>query len=764
MDRVIVYTGPLPQSTDILNTNKFGMQAMAWGMQAILGTNTYIDGLACTPASPTPNLTVTVGTGSIYSEDEVDATAYSDLGTDTSSLYKQGINATPQTLTITPPTTSGYSQVFLVEAILQDVDSGATVLNYFNASNPSQPLSGPANAGSSQYTIRQCKCTIALKAGVAAPTGSQTTPSPDAGYVGLYAITVVNGQTQITSPNIVALTTAPFIATKLPMVPAGVQSGQWLYGVDGSIGGNIATAASTATTSAVLTFAAGLPAWMAVGLKVYDQSTPTAITGGQTVSSFNAAAGTVTLSGNVNATVASGDTIAFSNDLFSATLFPIPASLVPGMSVRLKLNSGNVGASTLNINGLGAVAVHRAGGASLSSGDLVANMIAEFVYDGSYWQIQNYLGTTSGATTNNYTTSNLPYALDTSTSSNTITVSPTPALPSSISAGQVLIVKLANPITGATTIGITGVSGSPFPVVSFTGQPLSYGSGRSGEMLWLLYDGANFQIINPPQPLQNNLTIYVNSSIGSDSYDGSQPTVSGTKGPLQHIQTAVNKAFTYPPAAGFSITIQCADGTYAESVYTPTIPGPAIIINGNAGSPSNVLVTGANNAHTLVVGGPNTMTVQNLKASTGTGLGPPCCFVAEGSGATMVTNNTVNGFCAYSVHEAYGPCFMTIGNHTYAGSATYAMNAAFSGFIGCGQSAVYTISGGITMSAWVNAIAGGSVEVPTAPYVPGFVNPGSVTGSRYQATLNGTILSQGQGANFFPGTTAGTTGTGGQYN
>jgi hypothetical protein len=391
-------------------------------------------------------------------------------------------------------------------------------------------------------------------------------------------------------------------------------------------------------------------------------------------------------------------------------------------------------------------------------------MIAEFVYDGSYWQIQNYLGTTSGATTNNYNSTNLPYALDTSTSSNTITVSPTPALPSSVSAGQALIVKLANPITGATTIGITGVSGSPFPVISFTGQPLGFGAASAGEMLWMLFDGANFQIINPPQPLQANLTIYVNSSIGSDSYDGSQPTVSGTKGPLQHIQTAVNKAFNYPPAPAFSVTIQCADGTYNESVYTPTSPGPSIIVNGHAGAPSNVVVQGPNNIHVFAVGGPNTMTVQNLKVITGTGLGPPCCFVAQGSGATMYTNNTINGFCAYAVHEAYGPCFVVINNHTYAGNATYAMNAAFSGFVGLGQNAVYSIPGSISVSAWANAIAGGSIEVPTSPYTPSFVSPGNVTGSKYQATLNGTILSQGQGPNFFPGTTAGTTGTGGQYN
>jgi hypothetical protein len=40
---------------------------------------------------------------------------------------------------------------------------------------------------------------------------------------------------------------------------------------------------------------------------------------------------------------------------------------------------------------------------------------------------------------------------------------------------------------------------------------------------------------------------------------------------------------------------------------------------------------------------------------------------------------------------------------------------------------------------------------------------GTVAGKRYSATLNGTINTQGGGANFFPGDVAGTMATGGQY-
>lgn len=75
-----------------------------------------------------------------------------------------------------------------------------------------------------------------------------------------------------------------------------------------TIGGPaIATTASTTTASAVLTFAS-VPSWVTAGMTVADLTTPSAITT-QTVLSKTAT--TVTLSGNVSATVNSGDSIVF---------------------------------------------------------------------------------------------------------------------------------------------------------------------------------------------------------------------------------------------------------------------------------------------------------------------------------------------------------------------------------------------------------------------------------------------------------------------
>jgi hypothetical protein len=625
VDRVMVYTGELPETSDILNTNKFAMFGLGYSMRAVLGTNIIVDGLACTPTSPTPDLNVTIGVGSIYAVTQVDASAYSDLGADTSSIVKQGLFPTATQLgPISPPGTAGQSQVFLVQAIYNDVDTGATVEPYYNASNPSSPFSGPANAGTSNFTVRQGKCVVALKAGVAATTGSQVTPAPDAGYTGLFAITVANGATQITSGNIVQLTTAPILQAKLPDIPAGVQKGTWQYALDSSAGGSaVATTATTSTSSAVLTFAS-VPAYIATGMKVANLTTPASITGGQTVLSKTGT--TVTMSANANATVNSGDSIAFSgNALVASIAFPTPAALTTGMEVHIQSSGTISGSSTFNLNGLGAVAIHRANGSNTAAGDITANEIVSFIYDGAAWQIENFTGGAGGGVSG---TSGVPYGSDTSTSSNTITVTPSPTI-SSLAAGQPLLVKLANPITGAVTINVAGQTAST--LVSYTGQALAYGAAGAGEILLMNYDGTRWQLLNAPLPLQNNTTIYVNVSTGSDSLDGSQPTVSGTKGPLQHIAFALAKASAYGPSQ-FTITIQIADGTYNESVVGSLPPSSAIVFNGNAGNPSNVVVNGAINTNAFSVGGPNVWTVQNLKVTTS---GSNCAAFAANSGATM---------------------------------------------------------------------------------------------------------------------------------
>jgi hypothetical protein len=245
MDRLIIQPGAVPLDTDLLNAQRWAMIQTGYLAQAMLGTGTIVDGLALNPTAPA-SLTVTVGPGAIYQLATIDANDFGSLSADNASpLVKVGINAVGSTsFTLTAPSSSGQSINYLIEASLQESDSVPLVLPYFNPSNPAQPYSGPNNTGATVNTQRVQRVQLQLKAGAAANTGSQTTPSVDNGWVGLYVITVNFGQSQITSGNLTGakLATAPFIPAKLGpgMLPGFSNSGS--FGPSGTLG-------STGTTN-----------------------------------------------------------------------------------------------------------------------------------------------------------------------------------------------------------------------------------------------------------------------------------------------------------------------------------------------------------------------------------------------------------------------------------------------------------------------------------------------------------------------------------
>ncbi len=222
MDRSIVYPGSIPLDTDILNLQQRTMAAIGALVQSSFGTSTFADGLACTQTT-VPSLSVTVAQGWLGSLTTLEPNAYGSISADAvTPLMKMGINLSATQLgPMSAPGTAGQSVVYLVQASFSEADTSAVVLPYYNASNPAVPYSGPANAGTSQNTKRAQTVTLQLKQGTATTTGSQTTPAPDSGFTGLYAITIANGATTVVNANIATLPTSPFIQWKLPNLTPG---------------------------------------------------------------------------------------------------------------------------------------------------------------------------------------------------------------------------------------------------------------------------------------------------------------------------------------------------------------------------------------------------------------------------------------------------------------------------------------------------------------------------------------------------------------
>lgn len=413
MDRQIVYTGAIPEDTDLLLTNKNTMVALGFLMQAVLGTSLTVDGLACTPTGPA-SLNVNVGPGAIHSLQNIDGTAYGSVAADTANqIMKQGINPASLTLSCPAPATTGQSINYLIQAAYQDVDGGDEVLPYYNASNPATPYNGPNNTGVSQHTVRKGSCVINVKAGVAAATGTQTTPAPDAGYTGLYTITVANGQSTITSGNIQQLSTAPFIATKLPAMLSAIQSGAVSYAADSS-----------------------------------------------------GVANTITI-----------------------TLNPIPAALTPGMRVNVKVANSVTGATVMNVNGLGNVAVKTTNNADLPANAMVANGIYGLIYDGNHWQLQNAAQTTG----NGYY-----YGGTTSGSANAQTLSSLTPTGFALSQGNTIAFTAGFTNTGAATFNANSTGATAVKIDTGSGlAALTGGEIVAGNAYVLYFDGTQYVLIDP---------------------------------------------------------------------------------------------------------------------------------------------------------------------------------------------------------------------------------------------------------------------------
>lgn len=425
MDRQQVFIGQIPQDTDLLLSNKNAYIGLAKLAAALLGTNTLLNAFTCVPTSPA-SMSVNVTPGEIYSLQNIDNTAYGSLAADTShSIVKQGISLNNTTLALTAPGTSGNSWNILIEVGFSETDGGSTVLPYYNASSPSSPWSGPNNTGQSNNTIRFNGVTIQAKTGVQAPTGTQVTPSPDTGFVGAFVVTVANGQSTITSGNISTYTGAPFITETLTQKISQATA-------DGR----------------------------------YTQIT--AVQSGQYIYGV--------------------DTSGVANTV-TATLSPAITSYTAGLGVRIKIANTNTGASTINLNGIGAANIKFTNGGTIGAGDLPAGGVADLFYDGTNFQLKN--PGTADFSASSIQDESYHYAASTS-SANTYTATLTPA-PTAYVTGMRVSIKFSNPNTGAATLNLNSLGA--INITSNTGDALYAGDIYPGMIADLRYDGTNFQLM-----------------------------------------------------------------------------------------------------------------------------------------------------------------------------------------------------------------------------------------------------------------------------
>jgi len=254
------------------------------------------------------------------------------------------------------------------------------------------------------------------------------------------------------------------------------------------------------------------------------------------------------------------------------------------------------------------------------------------------------------------------------------------------------------------------------------------------------------QVVWAKERLTANRTYYVRTD-GSNSNTGLANTAGGA---FLTIQKAIDVATGTLLFAGFTVTIQIADGTYTgASTLSPLPDSGTLVIQGNSTTPSNVVISITSASCFTASGAMVKVTLKDLKMQTTTsGYG-----IYAANYAVVSFANVVFGACAS--HHIRSDNYANVtasGAYSITGGSGCHLTSNFGGYI---RVLGYTIT--ITgtpafSSAFASATGVGIIYLATLTF------SGSATGKRYDASANSIIYLNGL---TLPGDVAGTTATGG---
>jgi hypothetical protein len=287
--------------------------------------------------------------------------------------------------------------------------------------------------------------------------------------------------------------------------------------------------------------------------------------------------------------------------------------------------------------------------------------------------------------------------------------------------------------------------------LDLTDTPASY-SGAAAKGVAVNSAANALEFVAKREVLTASRTYYVRTD-GSDSNTG---LVDSAGGAFLTVQKAFDTICTLD-LGGYTATVQIKDGTYTGGINLdkPWVGG-AIVFQGNSGTPANVVIsTTSDDCFSVDVPLSSLVTIKDMKLMTATsGFG----IVMNALGLVKFQN--LNFGAAANDHlraQAPGAKILCTGNYAVSGGGQRHFRAQLGGNITV-NSVTVTLSGTPAFSsafadaANVSVIDGGGITFS-----------GSATGKRYNADRNAVVDSAGGGASYFPGNSAGTTATGGQY-
>lgn len=255
--------------------------------------------------------------------------------------------------------------------------------------------------------------------------------------------------------------------------------------------------------------------------------------------------------------------------------------------------------------------------------------------------------------------------------------------------------------------------------------------------------------------LTANRTYYVRTD-GSNSNDGLANTAQGAFATPQKAWDVIQNTLDLN---GFTVTVRIGDGTYTTSLNcTGTVVGQEIASSVTFRSDSGnntacIISVTSGNALAVVTGAK--ISIRDIKLET-TGGGSDCLLLTDPGSTVQMNNLNFGASVRYHIEVRRGALLQQFSNYSITGGAGRHIFVTSNGIAEFDSVGTVTITGTPAFTTFARASICGSIYINNARVTWS----GSATGQRYFVTGSAAIDTDGGGASYIPGSTAGSNDSG----
>lgn len=255
-------------------------------------------------------------------------------------------------------------------------------------------------------------------------------------------------------------------------------------------------------------------------------------------------------------------------------------------------------------------------------------------------------------------------------------------------------------------------------------------------------------------PIRERLTAARSYYVRTDGNDSNNGLANTSGGAFATLQKAHDVIFGQLDLGGYNVTVHVGTGTYTAGVSATSAQVGAgnVTFTGDTTTPSNVTIS-ATGTYCFYIAGGARLFIEGFKLTSTANL----MLVESGGYAKFTNKNEFGSATGHQIMVAGGGRVDATAPEIISGtSAGGHYNVSSQGYLYC-QTATWTASGTATIGifAWCENL--GHI------YAYANTSSGTFSGIRYRSYTNSVIQTVGGGASYFPGSSAGSTATGGQY-